>query len=230
MLIFVPKTIGYPVKIDKNSYGTIVSVWAVFAGLLVCLSVFVHNLYILLPIALLLFAFMFFVLWFHRVPAREVPDPSAQAVTSVADGKVVIIRKVFEPECLKQECIQVSVYMDFFDVHSNFWPMTGTVSYYKYHPGHYFLAFLPKASERNEHSSTGIRNAHGEIFFKQIAGTFARRIVCYSREGDRVEKGKQCGIIKFGSRIDVFLPLDAELKVKVGDRARACETVLAVLK
>lgn len=217
-------------KIDKDSYGTIAAVWAVFAGLLVCLFTLVRNPFVSVPIAALFLAFMFFVLWFHRVPSREVPDPAERNVTSVADGKVVIVQKVYEPEHLKRECIQVSVYMDFFDVHSNFWPMSGKISYYQYHPGHYFLAFLPKASERNEHSSTAIRNACGEIFFKQIAGTFARRIVCYSREGESVRIGKQCGIIKFGSRIDVFLPLDAELKVKVGDKTRASETLLAVLK
>lgn len=217
-------------KIDKNSYGTIGWVWLVLAGMLACVFAFVRQPFISIPFAVLVFGFMFFVLWFHRVPSRSVPDQDPRAVTSVADGKVVIVEKVYEREYLKRECTQVSVYMDFFDVHSNFWPVTGTVSYYKYHPGDYFLAFLPKASERNEHSSTGIRNEHGEIFFKQIAGTFARRIVCYSEEGKVVSKGKQCGIIKFGSRIDVFLPLDAELRVKVGDRARACETVLAMLK
>ena len=125
--------------------------------------------------------------------------------------------------------MQVSIYMNFFDVHANFWPVTGEVSYYKYHPGHYFLAFHPKASELNEHSSTAIRNSHGEIFFKQIAGTFARRIVCYSKPGAHETAGEQCGIIKFGSRIDMYLPLDADIKVKVGDLTRAGETVIAVL-
>ena len=120
--------------------------------------------------------------------------------------------------------------MDFFDVHTNFWPMDGVISYYKYHPGKYLLAFLPKASEKNEHSSTAICNEHGEILFRQIAGTFARRIVCYSIENAEVERGLQCGIIKFGSRIDIFLPLDADIKVKEGDYTRACETVIAELK
>ena len=169
------------------------------------------------------------MLWFHRVPRRKIPEGDGRLVTSVADGKVVIVEKTFESEYLRRECIQISVYMDFFDVHSNFWPMTGKVSYYKYHPGRYFLAFQPKASEKNEHSSTVLTNEHGGILFKQIAGTFARRIVCYSREGEEVRRGEQCGIIKFGSRIDIFLPLSADVKVKVGDRTRACETVLAEL-
>lgn len=217
-------------KIDKNSYGTIAWVWLVLAAIVACMFAFVRVTFITIPFSLLVFLFMFFVAWFHRVPSRSVSDEDPREVTSVADGKVVIVEKVYEPEYFKRECTQVSVYMDFFKVHSNFWPMTGTISYYKYHPGDYFLAFLPKASERNEHSSTGIRNEYGEIFFKQIAGAFARRIVCYSEEGKVVSKGEQCGIIKFGSRIDVFLPLDAELKIKVGDYTRACETVLAILK
>ena len=124
----------------------------------------------------------------------------------------------------------VSIYMNFFDVHANFWPMDGTVSYYKYHPGKYLLAFHPKASEKNEHSSTAIRGEKGEILFKQIAGTFARRIVIYSKEGEPVRRGAKCGIIKFGSRIDMYLPPDAEINVKVGDLTRACETVIAQLK
>ncbi len=170
-----------------------------------------------------------FVTWFHRVPVRQ-PVGNETVISSVADGKVVIVEKVFEKEYLKKECIQVSVYMNFFDVHANFWPMTGEISYCKYHPGKYLLAFHPKASEHNEHFSTAIRNGHGEILFKQIAGTFARRIVCYSEEGMQVKAGEQCGIIKFGSRIDMFFPLDADIKVKVGDLTRNSETVIAVLK
>lgn len=216
--------------VDKDSHGTIAINWAVVAVLIGCAVYFIHNPYIYIPITLLLLAFAFFVFWFHRVPDRETPEGESNTITSVADGKVVIVDRVYEKEYFKDDRIQVSVYMDFFDVHTNFWPMDGEISYYKYHPGKYLLAFLPKASEKNEHSSTVIRNEHGEILFRQIAGTFARRIVCYSKEGDKVERGKQCGIIKFGSRIDIFLPLDADVKVKEGDFTRACETVIAYLK
>ena len=168
-------------------------------------------------------------MFFFRVPERN-KVPGENVVTSVADGEVVVIEKVFEPEHLKCECIQVSVYMDFFNVHVNFWPISGDVTYYKYHPGKYLLAFLPKASELNEHTSVAIKNSYAEILFKQLAGTFARRIVCYARPGDSGVKGEQCGIIKFGSRIDMYLPLDADIKVKLGDCVRACETVIAELR
>lgn len=216
--------------IDKDSYGTIGINWLVIAVLIVCAIIFIRNKYVSIPIVAILLGFAFFVFWFHRVPDRMTPAGDGRTITSVADGKVVIVEKVFEKEYFKAERIQVSVYMDFFDVHTNFWPMDGEISYYKYHPGKYLLAFLPKASEKNEHSSSAIRNEHGEILFKQIAGTFARRIVCYSKEGEPVERGKQCGIIKFGSRIDMYLPLDADVKVKVGDFTRACETIIAELK
>ena len=169
------------------------------------------------------------MLFFFRVPERETV-PGDNVVTSVADGKVVVIEKVFEPEHLKCECIQVSVYMDFFNVHVNFWPISGEVTYYKYHPGKYFLAYLPKASELNEHSSVGIRGTHGEVFFKQLAGTFARRIICYAKPGNMENKGDQCGIIKFGSRIDMYLPLDADVKVRLGEHVKASETIIAELR
>ena len=172
---------------------------------------------------------MGFVLFFFRVPKRGRFGKDNE-VTSVADGKVVIIDKVYEPEYVKGECLQISVYMDFYNVHVNFWPIDGEVTYYKYHPGKYLLAFLPKASELNEHTSIGIKNEHGEILFKQLAGTFARRIVCYAEPGKSAVKGDQCGIIKFGSRIDMYLPLDADIKVKLGDCVKACETVIAELK
>ena len=172
---------------------------------------------------------MGFVLFFFRVPKREIAGADND-VTSVADGKVVVIDKVYESEYLKSECLQVSVYMDFFNVHVNFWPISGEVTYYKYHPGKYFLAYLPKASELNEHSSIGIKGAYGEVFFKQLAGTFARRIVCYAKPGNIENKGDQCGIIKFGSRIDMYLPLDADIKVSLGEHVKASETIIAELR
>ena len=172
---------------------------------------------------------MGFVMFFFRVPQRNTL-PGDNVVTSVADGRVVVVEKVFEAEHLNCECMQVSVYMDFFNVHVNYWPIDGEVTYYKYHPGKYMLAYLPKASELNEHTSVGIKSPYGEILFKQLAGTFARRIVCYAIPGNQEVKGDQCGIIKFGSRIDMYLPLDADIKVQIGDYVRACESVIAELR
>ena len=209
------------IKIDNDSYGTILVSWCICAVLIFLTARYIPILWISLPLCLIFVIFMVFITWFFRVPDRNIPDENdTKLVTSVADGKVVIVEKVFEKEYLKRDCIQISVYMDFFDVHCNFWPVTGQVSYYKYHPGKYLLAFHPKSSELNE---------HGEVFFKQIAGTFARRIVCYSEPGHLEYRGEQCGVIKFGSRIDLFVPLEADVKVKVGDKVRAVESILAVL-
>ena len=215
--------------IHKDCYGTILFVWLIGAAILFLILRFIPWAFIAYPLCTLPLFFMGFVLFFFRVPKRLNID-GENVVTSVADGQVCVIEKVYEPEYVKGECLQVSVYMDFFNVHVNYWPVDGEVTYYKYHPGKYLLAFMPKASELNEHSSVAIRSHYGDVFFKQLAGTFARRIVTYAVPGNAEKKGEQCGVIKFGSRIDMFLPLDSEIKVKLGDHVKACETVIADLR
>lgn len=215
--------------IHRDCYGTIAIVWIIGCILTYLILHFIPIAFISYPLATLPLFMMGFVLFFFRVPERTTVT-GENVVTSVADGKVVVIDKVYEPEYVKGECLQVSVYMDFFNVHVNFWPVSGEVTYYKYHPGKYMLAYLPKASELNEHTSTAVRSPYGDVFFKQLAGTFARRIVCYAKPGNTTVKGEECGIIKFGSRIDMYLPLDAEIKVSLGDCVKACETVIAELR
>ena len=216
-------------KIHKDGWWTIIGIWALCIALICVSLVFIDNRFISYPLTAIFLFFIGFVLFFFRVPERGSVE-GENTVTSVADGEVVIVEKVFEKEYLKRECLQVSVYMDFFNVHVNFWPISGEVTYYRYHPGEYFLAFLPKASELNEHTSVCVRNGYGEVFFKQLAGTFCRRIECYAVPGKAMNRGEQCGIIKFGSRIDMYLPLDADIKVSLGEEVRACETVIAELK
>ena len=215
--------------IHKDCIKTTFGIWFVSGVLIFLLLRFVSCPFIIYPLCSVLFFLMGFAVFFFRVPNRNVV-PGDKVITSVADGKIVVIEKVYEGEFLKKECIQVSVYMDFFNVHVNFWPITGEVTYYKYHPGKYMLAFLPKASELNEHSSIAMKSEHGELLFKQLAGTFARRIVSYADPGTAAVKGEQCGIIRFGSRIDMYLPVDAEIKVKMGECVKACETVIAEFK
>ena len=216
-------------RIDKNSRGTLALVFGFSALVSAALIIFVKIPWIVYPVVALMLWFCIWQLAFFRIPERE-RKGSDTIVTSVADGRVVIIEKTYENEYLKQECIQLSVYMNFFDVHANFWPVDGSIDYYKYYPGEHFFASKPKASEENEHSCVGIVTPSGQkVFFKQIAGGFARRIVCYGKSRTEARSGEQCGIIKFGSRIDMFLPLDADIKVQVGDYVRACETVLAEL-
>lgn len=214
--------------IHKNCYGTLLIVWLICLPILFVLLKFIPWPFLSYTLATIPLFFMGFVLYFFRVPSRNRVGGD-NVVTSVADGKVVVIDKVVEEEYVKGECIQVSVYMDFFNVHVNFWPVDGEVTYYKYHPGLYMLAYLPKASELNEHTSVGMRTPFGDVFFKQIAGTFARRIVCHAVPGESVRKADECGIIKFGSRIDMFFPLDTDIKVKLGEYVKASETVIAEL-
>ena len=214
--------------IHKDCYGTILLVWLICAPLAYLIMRFIPWPFISYPLCTIPMFFMGFVLFFFRVPSRIRVGADNQ-VTSVADGKIVVIDKVVESEYIKGECLQVSLYMYFFNVHLNYWPIEGNVTYYKYHPGKYMLAFLPKASELNEHTSVGVRSEYGDVFFKQIAGTFARRIVCHANPGADIIKSEECGIIKFGSRIDMYLPLDAEIKVKLGDTVRGSETVIAEL-
>ena len=215
--------------IHKDCYSTIIKVWLVGALSIFLILKFIPWTVVSYLLCIIPLFVMGFVMFFFRVPQRMCVEVD-NVVTSVADGRVVVIEKVFEPEHLNCECMQVSVYMDFFNVHVNYWPIDGEVTYYKYHPGKYLLAYLPKASELNEHTTVGIKGKHGEILFKQLAGTFARRIVCYAQPGNQEQKGDQCGIIKFGSRIDMYLPLDADIKVSLGDFVRASESVIAELR
>ncbi|MBR6184494.1 MAG: phosphatidylserine decarboxylase family protein [Bacteroidales bacterium] len=215
-------------KIDHNSYGSVALVYLIGGVLAALLVLFVHS-WVFWPLLVLILLIVGWQTAFFRVP-RRFRAGGPHSVVSVADGKVVIVDKVFEPEFLKKDCIQISVYMDFFDVHANFWPADGEVTYYRYYPGEHFLAFKPKASEENEHTCVGLRTTSGhDMLFKQLAGGFARRIVCYAKDGLPVKAGEQCGIIKFGSRIDMYVPLEAQICVKVGEQVRACETVIAEL-
>lgn len=214
--------------IHRNCYGTILFVWLICAPLAYIFLRYIPWTAVSYTLSVIPVFFMGFVLFFFRVPSR-IRVGEKNVVTSVADGRVVIIDKVFEPEYINGECIQVSVYMDFFNVHVNYWPIDGEITYYKYHPGKYMLAYLPKASELNEHTSVAVRSEFGDVFFKQLAGTFARRIVCHAETGKDVIKSEECGIIKFGSRIDMYLPLDADIKVQLGDLVRGSESIIAEL-
>lgn len=218
-------------KLQKDSIRTVIFVSLLGISIILLSYFFVPWAWLKWTLIAIGTFMTWFIIFFFRVPFREMPQGEG-LVCSVADGEVVIVEKTFEKEYLKRECIQVSVYMNFFNVHTNFWPFDGVTTYYKYHPGKYMLAFLPKASELNEHASAGVRYGEDgpEILFKQIAGTFARRIVNYAKPGEKFIGGEQCGVIKFGSRLDMFLPLDSEIKVKVGDNVKAVSSVIAKLK
>jgi phosphatidylserine decarboxylase len=184
------------------------------------------------PIWLLGFALLVVAIWvasFFRDPER----PGArgdQIVISPADGKVVLVTEVDEPAFVKGRAQRVSIFMNIFNVHVNRYPVSGSVQYVQANPGKFLNAVAPAASLENEQTSVGIEAGSNRILVRQIAGLIARRIVTYSRVGDQVKQGDRMGLIRFGSRVDVFVPLDATLRVKPGDVAYAGVTVLAELK
>lgn len=171
-----------------------------------------------------------FEVWFFRNPKRQSQSSPLDIVAPV-DGKVVVIEKVFEKEYLKQEVMQVSIFMSPLNVHVCRYPLSGIVKYTKYHPGKYLVAFHPKSSELNERTTAVVEASNGQqVLFRQIAGAVARRIVLYAKPGDSAEAGKEYGFIKFGSRLDVFLPLDAEILCQLGDKPRGALDTIARLK
>ncbi|MBI4429451.1 MAG: phosphatidylserine decarboxylase family protein [Ignavibacteriales bacterium] len=179
--------------------------------------------YSLVIFAAVVFAFC---LNFFRDPKRTIPSGD-NLVVSPADGKIILIKPVQETEFLNSEATQISIFMSPLNVHVNRNPVSGTVAFLKYNKGEYFAAFEDKASEKNEQNTIGIKGVRGKVLFRQIAGFVARRIVCTLKQGDHVRLGERFGMIKFGSRVDVFVPKTAIVKVKIGDTAVAGETVLA---
>lgn len=174
----------------------------------------------------LLVVAMIFVLAFFRDPDRT-PPAGDSLVVAPADGRVVVVREVEESEYMKSRCVQMSIFMSPFDVHVNRFPVSGRVAYFRHIPGKYLVAFDEKSSERNERTHIAIENGRTKVFFKQIAGFIARRIVTSIQVGDNAVAGERFGMIRFGSRVDVFVPGNSNVKVKVGDRTVAGETVMA---
>jgi phosphatidylserine decarboxylase len=172
---------------------------------------------------------MVIILQFFRKPKRHtVLNP--KHIIAPADGKVVVIEETVESEYFKGPCRQVSIFMSPINVHINFNPMSGVVSYFKYHPGKKLFAWDPKSSTENERSTVVVKHPNGtEILYRQIAGALARRICCYAREGMQVTQGEEFGFIKFGSRVDVFLPLSAKILVNLGDKPVGGESIIAEL-
>ena len=170
------------------------------------------------------------ILQFFRSPYRNLLLHE-DLVVAPADGKVVVIEDVEETEYFKGPRKQISIFMSPINVHITRNPVSGIVKYFKYHPGNYFVAWHPKASTKNERTTVVVESSAGpEVLFRQIAGAMARRIVWYVTEGDEVNQGEEFGFIKFGSRVDIFLPLDTEIRVHLGQKTKGGQTVIAQLK
>lgn len=170
--------------------------------------------------------FFLLMIWFFRNPERKVV-PAETVILCPADGKVVVIEEVVENEYFKDRRIQVSIFMSPLNVHVNRYPVSGLISYFKYHPGKYLVAWHPKSSTLNERSTVVIKDSRGrEVLVRQIAGAVARRIIPYAKQGEQAVQGNELGFIRFGSRVDLFLPLDTKITVNIGDKVEGNRTVI----
>ncbi len=180
-------------------------------------------------ISIFLLLKLLFVVRFFRVPHRVLPHDE-DVVYAPADGTIVVVEKTFEDEYLKRECLQVSIFMSVWNVHANWFPIGGKVKYFKHHHGLFLVAWHPKSSTENERTTTVVEGKHGEILFRQIAGLVAKRIVSYANVGTDIKQNQRCGFIKFGSRVDLYLPLDAKVEVAMKQKVVGTQTVIARLK
>ena len=213
--------------IHKEGYPTLLFSFIFLA----IINIVIHTyLYPLFPF----FAFISIILYlflisFFRRPDRSVSILSDTDILSPCDGKVVVIEQVYEPEFLKADCLQVSVFMSPLNVHINWHPINGEILYSKYHPGKFLAAWNPKASTENERTTVAYGVRTNKIVLRQVAGALARRIVCYAKSGNQATQGGEMGFIKFGSRVDLYLPLDTKLNVKLDQVVTGNRTVLATL-
>jgi phosphatidylserine decarboxylase len=187
------------------------------------------NAWVIVPLAVASLGFWGFILWFFRNPNREV-TPNEKAIYAPADGKVVVIEETTEGEYLHDKRLQVSIFMSPLNVHVNRFPISGNVAYYKYHPGDYLVAWHPKSSTHNERTTVVIEKANGvKVLMRQIAGAVARRIVCYAQPGQVAVQGKDMGFIKFGSRVDLFLPVGTKINVEINQKVLGNKTIIGYL-
>ncbi len=213
-------------RLHREGFAIILGATLILAGLNVGLRWWIGDGWvsdIVLGWSLLMYIL---VVQFFRHPRRNTPE-GENLIIAPADGKVVVIEEVEEPEFFKDKRLQVSIFMSPLNVHVNRYPTWGKVIYERYHPGQYLVAWHPKSSTENERTTVVVENTHGQVLFRQIAGALARRIVCYAKEGHAARTGSEYGFIKFGSRIDLFFPLGTEICVALGQKTTGGETVIA---
>jgi phosphatidylserine decarboxylase len=215
-------------RVHKEGYKILGYSLIAILTLNIILIVFCKDV-VFLILGILTFSILFyiFLLFFFRYPERKL-EPAAGLVYAPADGKVVVIEETVEKEYFKDARLQVSIFMSPFNVHSNKYPVSGKIKYVKYHPGKYLVAWHPKSSELNERSTIVVETDDGkEILIRQIAGAVARRIVTYAKENQDAIQGAELGFIKFGSRVDIFLPLETEIKAPMNQQVRANRDIIA---
>jgi len=208
----------------KYGYSTMGAV-LIFTFIIIILSFFISNNYVKFPLLFIAAFLIIFTLNFFRDPERKIPAEK-NIVVSPADGRVLFVKEVIDDNFIKGKAKQISIFMSPLNVHVNRIPISGKVDYLKYIKGEYIAAFEDKASERNERNEIGITSEHGKVLFIQIAGFVARRIVCNLKVGDSVKIGNRFGMIKFGSRVDIIVPIEWKEQVKKDDNVSAGETIL----
>lgn len=213
--------------IHKEGYKILTSLFVLLVLLVIAFAVWVPAVYPFLLVAAVLFFLL--VLQFFRNPKRLILSADNEKVYAPADGKVVVIEETEENEFFKDKRIQISIFMSPINVHVNRNPIGGEVIYSEYHPGKYLVAWHPKSSTENERTTVVIDSGKHQVLFRQIAGAMAKRIKNYLKVGQQVKQGDDMGFISFGSRVDVFLPLDAKIDVNIGDKVKGNQTVLALL-
>lgn len=218
-------------RVHREGTNILVLLFVMLAVVNIPLWMFVRPIEIPIMFSAICTIFFLLVLNFFRSPRRRFQGNEKNVVVSSVDGKVVALEKTYENEYLHREVIQLSVFMTVFDVHANWFPLNGEVLLVRHHSGRFMSAYLPKSSTDNERSTVVIRAENGqEVLVRQIAGAVARRIVTYARPGEEAYICNHMGFIKFGSRVDIYLPLDAEILVKLGDKTRGGITEVARLK
>lgn len=214
----------------KEGFTIIIVSFLIATLVAVSAEYFIGQYWIKKGLQVIALALLILILQFFRNPKR-VTEKNDQHIVSPVDGKVVVIEKVYEKEYFKDERLQVSIFMSPLNVHVTRYALGGEVTFSKYHPGKYLVAWHPKSSELNERTTVVVKNPEfGEVLYRQIAGALARRIVNYATVGDQVEQGTDAGFIKFGSRVDVFLPVDTPIDVVLNQTVRGGEDVIAYLK
>ncbi|MFQ5454963.1 MAG: phosphatidylserine decarboxylase family protein [Nitrospirota bacterium] len=213
------KDFDFPIAKESLPFiivGSVITIGSIFIGWIL--------------ISILFFLLTAFTAWFFRNPERQTDAEEEEIILSPADGKIIELKKIRENRFLDKDVIKVSIFMNLFNVHINRIPYTGRVEKISYNHGKFLSANREKASLENEQNAIIIDTDKGRILFIQIAGLIARRIACWIKEGDMVKRGQRFGLIKFSSRVDIFLPADMELRIKKGCKVKAGETILGVLK
>ena len=217
-------------KIHKAGYTLLFKAFVLFAFINVLVYAFIPNIIVFRAVLIVSGILYLLKVNFFRFPNRHIVMKD-NTILAPADGKIVVVEETFEPEYLKKQCIQVSIFMNIFNVHINWFPINGIIKFFKYHQGRYMAAYLPKSSTENERTTIAIEATNGqEIVMRQIAGAMAKRIVSYAPVGGKARQNEHAGFIKFGSRVDLYLPLGTKIDVKLGQKVTGSQTLIGTFQ